>query len=90
MLHALLDTIEFCSIYITSLTPVSAIILQEALLFGISGYLTYYRFGTTQDTLAASSVGLLIALPARALKLLEGAFYVFMPIPMFAVNSWAR
>ncbi len=59
------------------------------LAFGFTGYVTYYDRATGIDTLANSSIPIAVSLPLRIVKLLEGVFYVFAPIPMFAIAIWA-
>ena len=59
------------------------------LAFGFAGYVTYYDRATGIDTLANPSIPIAVSLPLRIMKLLEGVFYVFAPIPMFAVAIWA-
>ena len=58
------------------------------LAFGFAGYMTYYDRATGIDTLANPSIPIAVSLPLRIIKLFEGVFYVFAPIPMFAVASW--
>jgi hypothetical protein len=58
------------------------------LAFVVAGYLTYYDRAAATDTLANSSIPSVVSLPLRLVKLLEGVFYVFAPIPMFAAASW--
>lgn len=67
----------------------SVIPLLLILIFGFAGYATYYADTVREgNNLASASIGMAIAAPLRLAKLLEGIFYVFAPIPMFAVAPW--
>ena len=66
----------------------SVIAFLSLLAFGLAGYVTYYDRATGVDTLANAVIPDAVSLPLRAVKLLEGVFYVFAPIPMFAASPW--
>jgi hypothetical protein len=69
--------------FAASVTPLLCL-----LFFGFAGYVTYYNRATSVDTLANPFIPVAVSLLLRVAKLLEGVFYVFAPIPMFAVDSW--
>ena len=66
----------------------AAIALLWLIVFGAGIYLTRYTeesaFFDSLYTLPAA-----VSIPLRILKLIEGILYVFAPIPMFAVTTWA-
>jgi hypothetical protein len=67
----------------------SVISIVCTLVFSLAGYLTYYDRAAGTDTLANPSIPTALSLPLRIAKVLEGVLYVFAPVPMFAVSSWA-
>jgi hypothetical protein len=68
---------------------VAAVIpLVLMLVFGVSGYLTYYVQSVGENTLAHPAVPLPVAVALRTAKLIEGIVYVFAPFPMFAIGGW--